>query len=268
MKSIFSIFIFLPAFVCAQQMDLPAGRQLKGSFTSFTADNLGNLYVLTTENQLKKFNVRGDSMGVFNDVRRYGKLSQINATNPLRTVLFYRDFRTIVVLDRLMNTVNTIDLRRLNIFQVRVVAPAYDNNVWVFDEQESKLKKVGEDGRLLSETADLRLVLDEAPIPQRIFDQNGYVYMYDPGKGIFIFDYYGALKNKIALLNWAYLQVLGTTIAGRVDDKIMSYRTGTLDIRETPVPQAVATSQNIQITPLGIYVLDEKGVTLYSFTGY
>jgi hypothetical protein len=53
-----------------------------------------------------------------------------------------------------------------------------------------------------------------------------------------------------------------------VDDKIMSYRTGTLDIRETPVPQAVATSQNIQITPLGIYVLDEKGVTLYSFTGY
>jgi hypothetical protein len=183
-------------------------------------------------------------------------------------VLFYRDFRTIVVLDRLMNTVNTIDLRRLNIFQVRVVAPAYDNNVWVFDEQESKLKKVGEDGRLLSETADLRLVLDEAPIPQRIFDQNGYVYMYDPGKGIFIFDYYGALKNKIALLNWADLQVLGTTIAGRVDDKIMSYRTGTLDIRETPVPQAVATSQNIQITPLGIYVLDEKGVTLYSFTGY
>jgi hypothetical protein len=158
-------------------MDLPAGRQLKGSFTSFTADNLGNLYVLTTENQLKKFNVRGDSMGVFNDVRRYGKLSQINATNPLRTVLFYRDFRTIVVLDRLMNTVNTIDLRRLNIFQVRVVAPAYDNNVWVFDEQESKLKKVGEDGRLLSETADLRLVLDEAPIPQRIFDQNGYVYL-------------------------------------------------------------------------------------------
>jgi hypothetical protein len=76
------------------------------------------------------------------------------------------------------------------------------------------------------------------------------------------------LKNKIALLNWADLQVLGTTIAGRVDDKIMSYRTGTLDIRETPVPQAVATSQNIQITPLGIYVLDEKGVTLYSFTGY
>jgi hypothetical protein len=260
--------MLLPLLVPAQQMDLPAGRQLKGNFTSFTADNLGNLYVVTTENQLKKYNARGDSMGVFNDVRRYGKLTSINATNPLRTVLFYRDFRTVVVLDRLMNTINTIDLRKLNIFQVRVVAPAYDNNVWVFDEQESKLKKVGEDGRLLSETADLRLVLDEAPIPQKIFDQNGYVYMYDPGKGIFIFDYYGALKNRIALLNWNDMQVLGATIAGRVDGKVMSYRTGTLDMRETPLPQTIASAQNIQITPIGIYVLDEKGVTLYSFAGY
>lgn len=268
MKFLLAIFILLPVFICGQQRELPAGKQWKGNFTSFTADNLGNLYVLTADNQLKKYNARGDSMGVFNDVRRYGKLTHINATNPLRTVLFYRDFRTVVILDRLMNTINTIDLRKLNIFQVRVVAPSYDNNVWVFDEQESKLKKVGEDGRLLSETADLRLVLDEAPIPQKIFDQNGYVYMYDPGKGMFIFDYYGALKNKIALLNWGDMQVLGTTIAGRVNDKIMSYRTGTLDMKETPIPEALAAFQNIQVTPIGIYVLDEKGVTLYSFTGY
>jgi hypothetical protein len=268
MRMIIAICFLMPVLLRAQPMDLPAARELKGNFSSFSADNLGNLYVVTAENQLKKFNVKGDSMGVFNDVRRYGKLTSINATNPLRTVLFYRDFRTVVVLDRLMNTINTIDLRKLNIFQVRVVAPAYDNNVWVFDEQESKLKKVGEDGRLLSETADLRLVLDEAPIPQKIFDQNGYVYLYDPGKGMFIFDYYGALKNKIALLNWGDMQVLGSTIVGRVDGKVMSYRTGTLDIRETSLPQPIATSQNIQITPMGIYMLDDKGITLYSFTGY
>jgi hypothetical protein len=268
MRLILAICLLLPVLLPAQGIDLPAAWQLKGNFSAFAADNLGNIYALTRENQLKKYNVRGDSMGVFNDVKRYGKLTQINATNPLRTVLFYRDFRTVVVLDRLMNTINTIDLRKLSIFQVRVVAPAYDNNIWVFDEQESKLKKVSEDGRLLSETADLRLVLDEAPLPQRIFDQNGYVYLYDPTKGIFIFDYYGALKNRIALLDWKDLQVLGDNIAGRVKDKILSYQPGTLNISETPVPAVIASSQDIQITPMGIYVLDEKGITLYSFTGY
>ena len=103
------------------QADLPVTRFIQGDFVAFTADNLGNLYLVTRSNQLKKMNVKGDSMGVFNDVRRYGKLYSINATNPLRTVLYYRDFRTVVVLDRLMNTVNTVDLRKRNMFQVRLL---------------------------------------------------------------------------------------------------------------------------------------------------
>jgi hypothetical protein len=221
--------------------------------------------VLTEENQLKKYNVKGDSMGVFNDVKRYGKLTEIIASNPLRTILYYRNFRTVLVLDRLLNDVNTIDLRKLNIFQVKAVAPAYDNSIWVFDEQDSKLKKVGEDGRLLNETADLRLVLDEAPLPEKIFDQNGFVYLYDPQKGIFIFDYYGALKNKIALTGWKYLQVLGNNIVGIKDGKIMSYKTGTLDITENPVPDFVIKAKDLHITPAGIYLLDNEGVSFYKF---
>ena len=206
-------------------------------------------------------------MGVFNDVKRYGKLTEINASNPLRTILYYKDYRTVLVLDRLLNAVNTIDLRKLNIFQVKVVAPAYDNSIWVFDEQESKLKKVGEDGKLLSETPDLRLALDEAPSPQKIFDQNGFVYLYDPAKGIFIFDYYGALKNKIALIDWKDLQVLGSNIVGIRDEKILSYKTGTLEIVETPVPRFISISRDLHITPVGIYVMDAKGVGLYPFQG-
>ena len=204
-------------------------------------------------------------MGVFNDVKRYGKLSEIIASNPLRTILYYKNFRTVLVLDRLLNDVNTIDLRKLNIFQVRAVAPAYDNSIWVFDEQDSKLKKVGEDGRLLNETADLRLVLDEAPLPEKIFDQNGFVYLYDPLKGIFIFDYYGALKNKIALLGWRYLQVLGNNIVGIKDGKIMSYKTGTLEITESSVPDFVINAKDLHITPNGIYILDIEGVSFYKF---
>jgi len=217
---------------------------------------------------MKKFNVKGDSMGVFNDVRRFGKLTSIHTTNPLRTVLYYRDFRTMLVLDRLLNRVNQIDLRKLNIFQARVVAPAYDNNIWVFDEQESKLKKVGEDGRLLSETPDLRLVLDEAPQPVSMYDQNGYVYLYDPAKGLFIFDYYGALKNRVALLEWSDMQVIGTNVVGRSKGKFMSYKPGTLKIEEIALPGTIASSRDIQITPLGVYVLTPDGISLYSFSGF
>lgn len=250
------------------QKELPVTRIAPGAFAAFTADNLGNLYLLSKENQLKKLNVKGDSMGVFNDVRRYGKLYSINAANPLRTVLYYKDFRTVVVLDRLMNPVNVIDLRKQNMFQVRAVAPAYDNNVWIFDEQESKLKKVDEEGKVALETPDLRLVLQEAPTPTRLFDQNGYVYAYDPERGMFIFDYYGAMKNKLTLLHWEDVQVIGTDIIGRKDGKVLQYIQGTLDIKETVIPSRFQQYKDIFITPQGIYVLEESGVKLYSFSGF
>jgi hypothetical protein len=267
LKQLLLIIAFLPLTLLAQT-ELPVTRNVGGDYTAFTADNLGNLYLLSRTNQLKKINPKGDSMGVFNDVRRYGKLQSINATNPLRTLLYYRDFRTVIVLDRLMNVVNTVDLRKNNMFQVRTVAPSYDNKIWVFDEQESKLKKVDEEGRVVSETADLRLALQDVPVPVRMFDQNGYVYLYDPEKGMYIFDYYGAMKNKLALLQWEDVQVLGNSIIGRKDGKLLNYTPGTLDIKETPLPEAFSRYKDTMITPQGIWVLEPQGVKLYSFTGF
>jgi hypothetical protein len=255
-------FLFTIA-IAQQDSSFRVSRKIVGDFSSFTADNLGNLYLISVQNQLKKLNPKGDSMGVFNDVKKYGKLYSIDATNPLKTVLFYRDFRTILALDRLMSVVNIIDLRKRGIFQVRAVALAYDNNFWVFDEQESKLKRLDEEGKLISETADLRLVFGEAIVPVRMFDQNRFVWLYDPAKGMFVFDYYGALKNKLPLLNWTDVQVVGNTIFGMKDGKLMVYETGSLQLKETDLPSFISSADTIQISPLGIYVLSPGELRLY-----
>lgn len=265
MKVLFSLFGLLISVIVYTQdsTDFRVYSYVSGDFTAFTTDNLGNVYAITRQNQLKKFSPKGDSMGVYNDVRKYGKLSTIDATNSLKTILFYKDYRTIVVLDRLLNMVNTIDLRKQNIFQVRAVAQSYDNKVWVFDEQESKLRKIQEDGKTVSETADLRLALAEAPVPISIFDQNGFVYMYDPQKGMYVFDYYGALKNKLDLPNWTNVQVIGNTILGRKEGKLMQYTTGTLMLKETILPSFLQQAENILLAPQGVFVLAPDGIRLY-----
>ncbi len=104
----------------------------------FSVDNLGNIYVINNDNQLKKLSPRGDSLAVFNDVRRYGKIGSIDVTNPLKILVYYRDFTTIIELDRFLNIINTIDLRAQNILQAKAVGLAYDNNVWVFDELDAQ----------------------------------------------------------------------------------------------------------------------------------
>jgi len=239
-------------------------RTVPGSFTAFTADMLGNLYTISEENQLKKTGPTGDSVGVYNDVRHYGKLSSIDVSNPLKAILFYRDFRTVVVLDRYLNSVNTIDLRRQNIFQVRAVCASYDNNIWVFDEQESKLKKISEDNRTLTETSDLRQAIDDAPVPVALFDQDGFVYAYDPAKGMYVFDYYGAFKGRLPIQQWKDVQVIGKTILGRMDGKLMAYTTGSLQLSGTPLPPALRDAGHIRLMRQGIYVLETDGIRQYA----
>src|SRR5665213_885337 len=83
---------------------------------SFSVDNIGGLYLITSDNQLKKYNENGDSVGVFNQVTQYGKLAYVDAQNPWKTILYYKDFATIVLLDKYLNVITAINLRKLNIF--------------------------------------------------------------------------------------------------------------------------------------------------------
>jgi hypothetical protein len=204
-------------------------------------------------------------LNVFNDVRRYGTVYAIDVTNPMKVLLYYKDYSTIVMLDRYLNRINMIDLRKSGIFQAKAIGLSYDNNVWIFDEQSAKLKKIDENGRVLSETTDLRQVLDIMPSPRTIIDSDGFVYVYDDTKGLYVFDYYGALKNTLPLTGITGLRVIGQTIAGRRQNKLVRYTLGTLELQEQPLPAIIQDALKIYITQQGIYVLNETGIEMYPY---
>ncbi|MFI5134066.1 MAG: hypothetical protein ACHQEB_07005, partial [Chitinophagales bacterium] len=176
MKKILGTLILLPAFsfIMKAQSDTSFHliRTIKGDIVDFTVDNLDNIYILSSRNQVKKLNENGDSVAIFNDVKKFGQATLIDVSNPLKILLYYRDFSSIVVLDRFLNIRNTIDLRKQNIFQVKAIGQSYDNKIWLYDELENKLKKIDEDGKLLFETTDFRQLFGETPAPQKIFDED------------------------------------------------------------------------------------------------
>ena len=98
---------------------------LKGDIVDFTVDNLDNIYVLNSRNQVKKYTANGDSVAIYNDIRKFGRATLIDVSNPLKVLLYYRDFATVVMLDRFLNAVNTVDIRKQNIFQAKVIAQSY-----------------------------------------------------------------------------------------------------------------------------------------------
>src|SRR5882724_438918 len=235
-------------------------RTIRADIADFTVDNLGNIYLLSKDNQLKKLNANGDSLAVFNDVRKYGKVWSIDATNPLKLLIYYREFTIIIELDRFLNIINTIDLRKLNILQAKAVALSYDNSIWVYDQLDASLKRIGDDGSLIDQTNDFRQLFDTVPDPSVIRDQGGLVYLYDPAKGAYAFDHYGGLKSHLALVGWSDFDVIEKSMIGRNQQKFFKYQLGTLDMQEEPIPVAYQGAAKIHITPTAVYVLKEKAL--------
>ena len=238
---------------------------IKGDIVAFTVDNLDNIYLLSSTNQVKKVNANGDSVAVFNDVKKFGQASLIDVSNPLKVLLYYRDFATIVVLDRLLNIRNTIELRKQNILQARAIGQSYDNKIWVYDEVENKLKKIDEDGKLLQETPDFRQLFEASPTPQKIFDQDQFVYLYDSAQAVFVFDYYGALKNKILIKGWHNFKVAGKYIFGSANNKLFRYDIKTFRIDEWNMPDELYKSQLFNFSSSRLYALKKDVIEIYSF---
>ena len=260
----------LIALVCFGQRDSILHVTLLKTFPTpvrdFTTDNLGNIYLLTNTNQIKKVNEKGDSIAVYNDVRRYGKIFSMDASNPLKVLVYYKDFSTIVVLDRLLNIRNTIDLRKQNILQVKTITSSYDNNIWLYDELDSRIKKIDDNGRILLESNDFRQVYEIVPSPASIYDRDGQLYLYDNKKGLLVYDYYGAQKNNYAIPQLNDVQVIDkNTITARDSSHIILYKPSSLQLFSFT---AFKQQQNFSKTNFNgsrIFCLDKDGLlSVYS----
>ena len=261
MKRYLVIIIILLGFRSANAQSDTVFRELRvirGDILSFTVDNLDNIYTIDSRNQLKKFSANGDSVAVYNDVKQYGVATLTDVSNPLKILLYYRDFSTVVELDRFLNPVNVIDLRKHQVFQARAIGQAYDNAIWVFDEQEHKLKKLTHQGRLERETPDLRLVLGKALSPVRIFDENRSVFVYDTTHGVYVFDYFGTLRNNILLQGWDNFTVAGKYIFGSRAGMVLRYEIRTFRLDEWTMPAELKNSQAFRFSSSRLYALREN----------
>lgn len=227
-------------------------------------DVLNNLFLVTAGNQLKKINMNGDSMAVFNDVKKYGNPSLVDVTNPLKVLLYYKNYSTVVILDRFLSQRNSINFRQQNIFSVKAVATSYDNNIWLFDEQNLNLKKIDEQGSIMQESTDWRLLMKDVPSPEIIIDNNNFVYLYDANKGFYIFDYYGTYKNNLPFLQWENVSINANRLSGFSGKQYFSYELQSLNLKTYRLPDSFTAYSSIKAMNGKIYLLKKEGIEIYT----
>jgi hypothetical protein len=266
MGRLIATIYFLFMCILSGAQDSAFNQQVKtitGDFTDIAADNIGNMYVVAGKTQLKKITLNGDSVAVYNDVKRYGQITAVDVSNPFKILVHYAEAATIVILDRFLSVRTVIDLRRNNIQQAKAISLAYDNNIWVYDELDSKIKKIDDSGKILAASAELRNIFPEQPSFRNIFDDNKSLYLYDPNLGWYVFDHYGAFSKKYSFANWKDVQVINGTMVGRLDSLFVTASQGNLDYKIIKQPFPVTGMLKARFSNKHWYILYPGKIGIY-----
>jgi hypothetical protein len=239
-------------------------HSIRDVITDFEVDNTGHLYLIGAQQQIKKLSPSYDSMAVFNEVRQFGKLFSIDVSNPLKVLLFYRYFGTIIILDRFLNTRTILNLRTADILQATAITQSYDNNIWIYDDLENRVKKIDESGRILLSSPDFRIIFDEPPQPQTLNDFNKFLFAYDSIKGLLVMDHFGAYKNKLSFLGWKNIHGISQGIVATDARGLVYYQPGTIETKHQLLPAYILLSKKIRIHNNQLFALDNAGkLTIY-----
>ncbi len=193
LRLVIAIFCFpILTHLTAQSPDTLALLQTLSVSANFaTTDNLGNVYVLGTDNALQKFNSEGTRLARYSN-NRLGPATSLDATNPLKVMLWYADFRTVIFLDRSLTELGSLQLDAAGFSLVRSVAMSFDGNLWAYDEALFKLKKISPEGTILFETQALNQMVASPPTADALREIGNRVYLADPRQGVFVFDQYAS----------------------------------------------------------------------------
>ena len=231
----------------------------------FDVDNLGNIYVVNNQQQLVKYNKDLDSVQVYNNVQLFGQLTSIDVSNPLKLILFYKDFSTIVVLDRFLAERSVIDLKKIGIYNASAIAVSYDNMIWLYDEMANTIKKINDNGEVALAYNDFRTLFDNAPYPSKIMDNNGLNYIYDSQIGLLVMDYYGAYKTTYPITKAKSINLINGNIVYIKNNSLNILQPKALKDISQPLPKEIANAKKIKIDNNTIWYTTDLGLFAYNY---
>ncbi len=167
----------------------------EGLETRLYVDELDQIYTISASNTILKHDEKGEVRFEYSD-NTLGAISVFDVSNPMQILAFHKDFQVVKIFDRTLTLNSKIDLNQLNLFEIKTVASANDNRIWIFDELNQELLKIDKGGKIQGRNNDLRLRLQENASPYQMIDFQNKVYLFDAKHGVLIFNAFGEYVNQ------------------------------------------------------------------------
>jgi len=227
-----------------------------------SVDQLGNFY-LVVKNNIIKYDRNGKRINQYSN-QRYGEISSIDATDPYKIVVFYEDFRIIVILDnQLSENGSPLDMQFSDFDQPILACRAYNTGVWMFDQLLYTLYRLTLSLVEVQSTGNLTQILDYKLLPNFMMEYNNTLYVNNPETGILVFDQFGTYTKNIAIKNLESFQVTERAIFYIENDQIKKYELHTLQIESLPLPES--SIKSLSVDKNRIFIINGTDLKIYDY---
>ncbi|SFU83353.1 hypothetical protein SAMN04487941_2760 [Pontibacter akesuensis] len=233
------------------------------SATAVSQDRTGNIYLLDESQNLLRLDPWGTPLDVYSPPTR-ARFSSIHAWNPMKILLFYEGSQQLVLLDRFLRPISSLDLLEVNRQgTAKLAAPAADQGYWLFDESNLTLSKLNPNVRELTVETPLNLLLDRAKFDVRqLREYQNMVYLLDFNSGVLVFDNLGNYKTTLPYTGLSHIGFRDNELYFVKDNKLHFRNLYTQAARTLELP----TEKNYSSALVGetqLYLFSQKALDVY-----
>ena len=225
------------------KFELRAKIPLNGG--NFTTDNLQNVYVYSGS-QLKKYDSRG-AMLYQHDDKSYGNITYVDVNDPMKLMVFYKDFPEIVFMDNTLSVNGSpLSPNDLGYPLTTLACTSHNNGLWLYDASGSQLVRIDANMNAIEKTGNLIQSLGMQLNPDYLLEYNSYVYMNDSAQGILVFDQYGTYYKTIPVKGLTTFEVRGNHLFYNHANVIHTLDLNTIMEDTVSTPDAKAISIRVE----------------------
>lgn len=259
-----SILILLLIYSCGstrlveQNIELSDTRDINAYVTNAFLDNLDQIHIIDNRGTLTRYSQDLKPLYKYAD-NTLGSIQHVDVNNPLKTLVFHRDYGIVSYLDNTLALLRKADLQDWGFYDISTIASSNDGLIWLYDPTRNQILKVDDEGQVILSTNNLNDYNLEDLEPIKIVERDNKIFVYDAQFGIIIFDNLGQYLKVLPIKGISTFQTDGRNLYIYKEGKIIVYTIRLLEESKLDLGENIKAS-NVLISPKSIFYIYADGV--------
>lgn len=185
-------------------------KQLPVNSNYITSDIFDNVYAVN-KYELNQFDKKGILLSTYSN-RNLGNIGFIDVSNPLRILVFYNNFNSILFLNNKLSPITeSVSLDYIGFSSVGSACSSSQNGFWIFDSRNMQPVLISSSLSVLYKGSNITVPDSlSSSLPIYMCEEGKKLYLAFKDYGLFVFDQTGMQQQFIPIDSLKYMQIRGT----------------------------------------------------------